>query len=74
MMVIGVIGVIVVEVFLIMFGCEMIDFMKKLIVQKQWLRVSRRVYRRFKKQDKLRKKNDSDLKRLEQLSDLLDKL
>ena len=48
--------------------------MKKLIVQMQWLRVSRRVYRRFKKQDKLTKKNDRDLKRMEQLSDLLDKL
>lgn len=56
---------------------EVIDFMKKLkklIVQMQWLRVSRRVYRRFKKQDKLTKKNDIDLKRMGQLSDLLDKL
>lgn len=40
----------------------------------QWLRVSRRVYRRFKKQDKLTKKNDIDLKRMGQLSDLLDNL
>lgn len=53
---------------------EVIDFMKKLIVQMQWLRVSRRVYRRFKKQDKLTKKNNIDLKRMKQLSDLLDKL
>lgn len=53
---------------------EVIDFMKKLIVQMQWLRVSRRVYRRFKKQDKLTKKNGRDLERMKQLSDLLDKL
>lgn len=48
--------------------------MKKLIVQMQWLRVSRRVSRRFKKQAKLTKKNDRDLKRMGQLSGLLDKL
>ena len=48
--------------------------MKKLIVQMRWLRVARRVRRRFKKQNKLAKKNDRDLKRMKQLSDLLDKL
>lgn len=40
----------------------------------QWLRVSRRVYRRFKKQDKLTKKNGRDLEKMKQLSDLLDKM
>lgn len=48
--------------------------MKKLIVQMQWLRVSRRVSRRFKKQNKLTKKNDRDLEKMKQLSDLLDNL
>lgn len=48
--------------------------MKKLIVQIQWLRVARRVSRRFKKQDKLTKKNDRDLEKMKQLSDLLDNL
>jgi len=49
-----------------------------MIYELNWLIVSRRVRRRFKKQNKFTKKmvkkNNRDLKKMKQLSDLLDKL
>ena len=49
-----------------------------MIYERRWLIVSRRVRRRFKKQNKFTKKmvkkNNRDLKKMKQLSDLLDKL